>query len=178
MPPTPSTPFRFRYTSYLGELHPATNKVVVEFSPPDLSLPPTATSKLIKLAGPRYNPSTQVVKLSCEQFDTQAQNKRFLGETIQSLVAAAKDTTDSFEDVPFDFRHHKQKKRFEFPREWALTKERKAYLQEKRASDAKMQDERLNNGKLVDGKTVIETSMPFLEQAAVEEPVLVRGRNR
>jgi len=81
--------------------------------------------------------------------------------------------------VPFDFRHHKEKKRFEFPREWVLTKERKAYLEQKRQADAKIEDERLNNGELVDGKTVIETSLPFLEQAAVQEPVMVAaGRRR
>jgi small subunit ribosomal protein S35 len=172
-PPDHTTPFRFRYTSYLNEPHPAANKVVVEFDPTDLSLPTPAVSKLIKLAGPRYNPSTMLVKLSCEKFDTQAQNKRFIGETIQSLMDAAKDTKDSFEDVPFDFRHHKPKKRVAFPKEWALTPERKKYLENKRAEQAKLEDQRANNGFMVDGKTVIDTSLPFVSEAAQPEPVLV-----
>lgn len=172
-PPTAATPFRFRYTSYLGESHPAANKVVVEFSPSDLSLTAPQVSKLIKLAGPRYNPSTSIVKLSCEKFDTQAQNKRFLGETISGMLEESKKG-DMFEDVPFDFRHHTPKKRFEFPKEWVLTKERKQYLEEKRQKVAQIEDQRLHNGKLVDGKTVIDTSLPFMEQAQ-PEPVMVGG---
>ncbi|KAF2130646.1 hypothetical protein P153DRAFT_338671 [Dothidotthia symphoricarpi CBS 119687] len=179
-PPTPSTPFRFRYTSYLGETHPATNKVVVEFSPTDLSLPsPTALSKLIKLAGPRYNPTSQTIKLSCETHTTQAQNKRALGETITALIAAASDTADTFEDVPFDFRHHKRKPRFEFPARWAMTQERRVYLEGKRRAALEGEDQRLHTGKLVDGRAVIETSLPFLTQAVEEVPVpVLAGRGR
>jgi small subunit ribosomal protein S35 len=65
-------------------------------------LTPTQVSKLIKLAGPRYNPSTSIIKLSCEKFDTQSQNKRFLGDTISSLIKECKEGKDSFEDVPFE----------------------------------------------------------------------------
>ncbi|RAR00913.1 mitochondrial ribosomal small subunit component protein [Stemphylium lycopersici] len=180
-PPTAATPFRFRYTSYLGESHPASNKVVVEFSPSDLTqtthaLSPAQVTKLIKLSGPRYNPSTNIVKLSCEQFDTQSQNKRFLGDTIAALIAEAKDGKDKFEDVPFDFRHHTPKKRHEFPKEWALTKERKQYLEEKRQRTAYLEDQRAGNGELVDGKRILETSLPFMETAQVApETVMVGG---
>jgi small subunit ribosomal protein S35 len=131
-------------------------------------------SKFIKLAGPRYNPSTGIIKLSCEKFDTQAQNKRFLGETIHSLIQEAKDSKDTFADVPFDFRHHKPKKRWEFPKEWALTPERKQYLENKRAEAAKMEDRKVQNGKMIDGKTIIDTSLPFLNEQ-VQEPVMVGG---
>ncbi|KAF2642527.1 hypothetical protein P280DRAFT_423273 [Massarina eburnea CBS 473.64] len=161
VPPTATTPFRFRYTSYLGERHPAINKVVVEFSPSDIDLLSIQRDKLIKLAGVRYNPDTDLVKLSCEKFDTQAQNKRFLGETITKLLDEAKDDKDTFADVPFDFRHHKPKVRHEFPKEWILTPERKLYLEEKRAQSLRSDDEKLNNGLLVDGKKVIETSLPY-----------------
>jgi small subunit ribosomal protein S35 len=87
----------------------------------------------------------------------------------------AKDMKDSFEDVPFDFRHHKPKKRWEFPKEWALTPERKKYLEGKRQEKAKLEDQRANNGQLVDGKTVIDTSLPFVNEA-VKEEVLVGRR--
>ncbi|KAF2690033.1 hypothetical protein K458DRAFT_412878 [Lentithecium fluviatile CBS 122367] len=172
-PPTSATPFRFRYTSYLGESHPSTNKVVVEFSASDLSLSPTQLSKLIKLAGPRYNPETSIIKMSCESFDTQAQNKRFLGETISKLLAEAKDGADTFEDVPFDFRHHKPKKRYEFPKEWILTEERKGYLEERKKQTLKLDDQKMSNGLLVDGKKVIETSLPFTTPEP--EPVMAGG---
>lgn len=160
----------------MGESHPAANKVVVEFSPHDLTLTSIQRDKLIKLAGPRYNPSSKIVKMACEKFDTQAQNKRFLGETIHSLIQEAKDSKDTFEDVPFDFRHHKPKPKHYFPTEWVLTKERKAYLEAKRAEQAKLEDERLHNGKLIDGKTIIDTSLPFLSEAQAQaETVMVGG---
>ncbi|KAF3050337.1 37S ribosomal protein S24, mitochondrial [Didymella keratinophila] len=174
-PPTSATPFRFRYTSYMGESHPAANKVVVEFSPSDLGLSAIQRSKLIKLSGPRYNPSSDLIKLSTEAFDTQTQNKRFLGETIQSLIAEAKDAKDTFEDVPFDFRHHKAKVHHEFPKEWILTPERKKYLAEKRAQAARIEDQKRGNGELVDGQTIIDTSLPFISEA---EPVLIETPRR
>ncbi|KAL1594572.1 37S ribosomal protein S24, mitochondrial [Paraconiothyrium brasiliense] len=176
-PPTAATPFRFRYTSYLGESHPATNKVVVEFSSSDLSLTSTQRDKLIKLAGVRYNPDTDIIKMSCESYDTQAQNKRFLGESITNLIKEAKDGKDTFADVPFDFRHHKPKVRHEFPKEWILTPERKQYLENKRKEMLQLDDQKANNGELVDGKNIVANSLP----TAIGEPVPVmvggpRGR--
>ncbi|KAF2258035.1 hypothetical protein CC78DRAFT_538107, partial [Lojkania enalia] len=173
--PTKTTPFRFRYTSYLGESHPAANKVVVQFSPSDLSLTHLQKNKLIKLAGPRYNPSLDVVKLSCEIYDTLPQNKRFLGETIKELIEEAKDESDSFEDVPFDFRHYKRKIRHEFPKEWILTAERKKYLEEKRVKLLKAEEERTQNGSLVDGQKVIERSLPFTPSAPEAVPISAGG---
>ncbi|KAL6712268.1 37S ribosomal protein S24, mitochondrial [Coniothyrium glycines] len=177
-PPTHSTPFRFRYTSYLGESHPAANKVVVEFSPTDLSLTAPQVTKMLKLAGPRYNPSTGIVKMSCETHSTQAQNKRFLGERIAALIAAAQDPADMFDDVPLDLRHHKQKKFVHFPKEWVLTPERKQYLAHKRAAAAQVEDRKVNNGELVDGQKVIETSLPFLGQERDEELMAEAPRSR
>jgi small subunit ribosomal protein S35 len=138
-----------------------------------MSLLPTQRDKLIKLAGARYNPDTDVIKMSCEDFDTQAQNKRFLGETISKLLDEARNGADTFEDVPFDFRHHKAKKRHEFPQDWIMTPERKQYLEEKRMQTLQLDDHKLNNGLLVDGKKVIETSLPFTTPEP--EPVIVGG---
>ncbi|PSN73710.1 hypothetical protein BS50DRAFT_629700 [Corynespora cassiicola Philippines] len=174
-PPTAQTPFRFRYTSYLGESHPATNKVVVEFAVQDMpNLTQLQRDKLIKLAGPRYNPDTDIIKMSCEQYDTLDQNKRFLGDTISALLTEARDAKDDFADVPFDFRHHKPKVRHEFPKEWILTPERKKYLDNKRAEAARLEDEKINNGQLLDGQKIIETSLPFTAPPA-PEPVMVGG---
>lgn len=89
-PPTAQEPLRFRYTSYMGEFHPAENKVVVEFSPRDMPLTEAQQTKLRKLLGPRYNPETDVAKISCEQFEHQAQNKRYLGDLVEKLVEQAK----------------------------------------------------------------------------------------
>jgi small subunit ribosomal protein S35 len=178
--PTSKTPFRFRYTTYLGESHPATNKVVVEFCTSDMpDLTQTQRDKLIKLSGPRYNPSTDIVKMSCELFDTQAQNKRFLGDTISKLLAEARDGKDTFADVPFDFRHHKPKVRHEFPKEWIMTPERQKSLEENRQRILKLDEEKTENKEIVDGQRIIENTLPFTMPAA--EPVMVggpRGRQR
>ena len=89
-PPTPEMPLRFRYTSYMGEYHPAEKKVVVEFCPADLGLTPVQQDKLKKLAGARYNPEKEIVRMSCESHEHQAQNKRYLGDLVQKLIAEAK----------------------------------------------------------------------------------------
>jgi len=118
VPPTETQPLRFRYTTYMGEEHPAESKVVVEFAPQDLPLAPPEQRKLIKLAGVRYNPDKQIVRISCEMFDYQVQNKRYLSDLVDRLIAEAQDQSDTFEDIPFDFRHNKVKKKIEFPWEW------------------------------------------------------------
>ncbi|KAI5818173.1 mitochondrial ribosomal subunit protein-domain-containing protein [Pyronema omphalodes] len=120
VPPTAATPLRFRYTTYLGEEHPAESKVVVEFSVADLGLNEVQASKLVKLAGVRYNPEKNTIKMSCEKFDEQAQNKRYLSDVVDKLIKTAKDGRDNFKDIPFDFRHYKPKpkKTAQLPFEW------------------------------------------------------------
>jgi small subunit ribosomal protein S35 len=133
---------RFRYTTYFGEEHPAASKVVVEWSPEDITkLTQVQKNKLIKLAGVRYNPETKVIKMSCESFETQAQNKRYLGDLVEVLIKEAQDAKDTFEDIPFDFRHHKPKVYHTFPEEWKQTLERKADLEAKR--QARLEQERV-----------------------------------
>lgn len=75
----------------MGEQHPAEKRVVVEFSPADMpNLTDLQREKLKKLAGVRYNPQTDVVKMNCEMFETQAQNKRYLGDLVDNLLAEAR----------------------------------------------------------------------------------------
>lgn len=82
---------RFRYTTYMGEFHPADRKVVVEFSPGDMpGLTDVQKLKMKKLAGSRYNPEKDIIKMSCERFEHQAQNKRYLGDIIDKMVETAK----------------------------------------------------------------------------------------
>ena len=117
-PPALDQPLRFRYTTYMGETHPAANKVVLQFCTADLPLTPAQRTKLIKLVGVRYNPQKDLVKMSSEMFETQAQNKRYLGDLVDTLMAEAKDEKETFEDIPLDFRHHKFKRKPEFPEAW------------------------------------------------------------
>jgi small subunit ribosomal protein S35 len=84
-------PLRFRYTTYMGEQHPAEKKVVLEFTPADMpNLTKIQRDKLRKLVGVRYNPETDIVKMSCEMFETQAQNKRYLGDLVDKLLEEAR----------------------------------------------------------------------------------------
>ena len=70
--------------------------MVVEFSPAGIAdLTEVQRNKLIKLVGSRYNPEKDTVKMSCEMFEAQAQNKRYLGDLIDTLVAEAKVRTTS-----------------------------------------------------------------------------------
>lgn len=88
----------------MGEFHPAEKKVVVEFSPEDFGLTEVQQMKLRKLAGPRYNPEKETIKMSCESFEHQAQNKRYLAELVEKLVTEAKVCVFSFNkpgNIPF-----------------------------------------------------------------------------
>jgi hypothetical protein len=71
--------------------------------------------------------------MSCESFPEPAQNKRYLGELVEVLLKEAKDLTDDFSDIPFDFRHHRPKTVHEFPKEWIMTESRKQELETKEA---------------------------------------------
>jgi small subunit ribosomal protein S35 len=80
----------------MGESHPAEKKVVVEFSPSDMpDLSPVQLEKLKKLCGVRCNPESDIVKMSCEMFESQAQNKRYLGDLVDTLLREARVSWDS-----------------------------------------------------------------------------------
>ena len=162
-PPNLQQPLRFRYTTYMGEDHPAQKKIVLEFCTRDLrSLTEAQRIKLIKLVGPRYNPETDIVKMSSEMFETQAQNKRYLGDLVDTLMAEAKDESDMFEDVPLDFRHHKFKRKVEFPDEWKLNKRRRDELKEERERRVIEDRRKEEEGKMIDGASIIAEAMKRL----------------
>ncbi|KAF5018545.1 hypothetical protein F66182_9479 [Fusarium sp. NRRL 66182] len=156
VPPSDNQVLRWRYTSYMGESHPAEKKVVVQFAPDDLKLTPVQTEKLKKLAGPRYNPETELIKMSSDSFEHQAQNKRYLSNLVDDLIAAAKDPKDTFEDIPLDTRHHKVKPKPRFPKEWRMSAKRRSELDGYRQRLALEDVERANNGLLIDGTQVID----------------------
>ncbi|RPB05189.1 hypothetical protein L873DRAFT_1825351 [Choiromyces venosus 120613-1] len=142
VPPSRSEVLRFRYTTYLGEAHPAEKKVGVEFAPRDLAdLTEGQRAKLVKLAGARFDPRRGVVKISCEMFAAQAQNKRYLSDLVDRLVLEAKDGSDDFGDIPFDFRHYTARlgrPKAQFPKAWRMDSGRMARIREERAEFAKL----------------------------------------
>ncbi|RDW81116.1 mitochondrial 37S ribosomal protein mS35 [Aspergillus mulundensis] len=152
---------RFRYTTYMGESHPAETKVVVELASSDLVpkyLTEAQRQTLLKIAGPRYNPQTDIIRMSCEKFDTRAQNKRYLGDLIGTLLKEAKEG-DSFADVPLDLRHHKPKKTLQFPQEWIVTEERKQQLEATRAERKRLA---MQKSGVVDGNSVIAEAVKVI----------------
>ncbi|KAK4214642.1 mitochondrial ribosomal subunit protein-domain-containing protein [Rhypophila decipiens] len=175
VPPTAEEPLRFRYTTYMGEFHPADRKVVVEFSPKDVpELSEAQQLKLMKLAGPRYNPEKGLIKMSSDRFEHQAQNKRYLGDLVQKMITAAKDPTDMFEDVPLDTRHHDFKVRPQFPKEWRITEERQKELQEIRRKALVLDEAKRKSGALIDGKEVIKNYLESMPAHREPEPSMVR----
>ncbi|KAL2202893.1 hypothetical protein CC79DRAFT_1184660 [Sarocladium strictum] len=165
-PPTEKQVLRWRYTDYMGDNHPSERKVVVQFAPDDLGLTPVQTSKLKKLAGARYNPDTEIIKMSSESFQHAAQNKAYLSNLVDDLVTAAKDPKDTFEDIPLDTRHHSKKAKPKFPVHWLMTEDRKRAL-EGAWQQAMLEDgRRAQAGELVDGEQKIES---FLNQKLAEQ---------
>jgi small subunit ribosomal protein S35 len=137
----------------MGEAHPAAKKIVVQFCTRDLrSLTEPQRIKLIKLVGVRYNPDTDVVKISCEKFEEPAQNKRYLGDLVEKLIKEAQNEEDMFEDVPLDFRHHKPKRRLVYPEGWKLKEENV-----RRLLEARKEVRLLEGGKpVVNGAEIVE----------------------
>ncbi|KAI1978022.1 37S ribosomal protein S24, mitochondrial [Ophidiomyces ophidiicola] len=162
---------RFRYTTYLGESHPAESKVVVELSSKDLS--PTYLTEdqritFLKLVGTRYNPGTDVVRMSCEKFATSAQNKRYLGDLVQKLITEAKEG-DSFADVPLDLRHYKPKQKVAYPKSWDMTEDRRKQLEVAREKERLEQ----GNSNCVDGNATVwmaSNHLPELRGGTARNP--------
>ncbi|KAM3558869.1 hypothetical protein MY1884_003761 [Beauveria asiatica] len=173
---------RWRYTTYMGEAHPAESKVVVQFAPQDLGLTEVQTDKLRKLAGARLNPETDVIKMGSGRFEHQAQNKRYLQQLVGALVAEAKDPRDTFADVALDTRHHHRatkaaRTKPKFPAAWRMTAKRRAELAELRAHAGRAEARRLDEGRVVDGQQRIDgylmQRMAEEQAKAVAEPVPV-----
>lgn len=160
----------------MGERHPAEKKVVLEFCTKDLpGLTEEQRIKLVKLVGVRYNPETDLVKMSSEMFETQAQNKRYLGDLVDTLMTEARDPSDMFEDVPLDFRHHKFVTKPKFPDLWRMTPERKEQLEATRRQKRLLEQEKAGQGQLVDGVKLIETMLRSAKVRA-ESAVLVEAQ--
>ncbi|KAJ5086806.1 hypothetical protein NUU61_008113 [Penicillium alfredii] len=154
---------RFRYTTYMGEQHPAEPKVVVELASQDLTpkhLTEAQRQTFLKLVGLRYNPQTDIVRMSCEKFNSSAQNKRYLADLVNSLIKEAKEG-DSFADIPLDLRHHKPKIRQKFPESWNMTEERRQQLAARRAERVSAENaERV----LVNGNEVVSNAFQALPE--------------
>lgn len=111
---------QFRYTTYFGEEHPSASKVVLEVDIRKLGLVENQLTKLMKLAGPRVNHDTFLLKMSSERFTDPAQNKKYLSDLLDKLVHEARTGLDDFADIPLDRRHMKRSRKARFPKAWNL----------------------------------------------------------
>lgn len=114
----------------------------------------------LKLVGTRYNPQTDIVRMSCEQFGSRAQNKRYLADIVNSLIKEAKEG-DAFADLPLDTRHHKPKIRSQFPQPWNMTEQRRQQLEARRAERIDAEKER---AAIVDGNAVVAHAIQVLPE--------------
>jgi small subunit ribosomal protein S35 len=145
----------------MGEQHPAEPKVVMELASQDLTpkyLTEAQRQTFLKLAGTRYNPQTDIVRMSSEKYGSRAQNKRYLADLVNSLIKEAKEG-DSFADIPLDLRHHKPKVRLQFPESWNMTETRREQLAARRRE--RLADEETREA-LVDGNDVISDAIKVL----------------
>ncbi|CDO94034.1 unnamed protein product [Kluyveromyces dobzhanskii CBS 2104] len=123
-PSAKTHPVTYRYTTYLGEEHPNSRKVVLSVKTSDLGLNQKELHKLRLLAKTRYDPTTDILKMSTDRYEESTQNANYLNSTLQKLLKEAKDSTDDFADVPLDTRHiiarqsRKKKRGYQFPEEW------------------------------------------------------------
>lgn len=114
-PPTRYEVLRFRYTSYLGENHPAAKKVVLTFTVRQLRQALVADReetiyndawehKFKLLCGTRYNAETDEVRMSSEQYPFPAQNKRWLSDKLDEMIEAATVLFSNFAMLTIDRR--------------------------------------------------------------------------
>jgi small subunit ribosomal protein S35 len=96
-PPNKFQILNFRYVSYVGEKHPAAKKVVMKFQLKHLrgilqaepQYDDAWEHKFKLLCGPRYNPETDIVHMSCEEYPFPAQNKRYLSDKLDEMIETA-----------------------------------------------------------------------------------------
>ncbi|KAJ2505159.1 37S ribosomal protein S24, mitochondrial [Coemansia sp. RSA 1694] len=118
-PPPASHVLRFERSITMGERHLSSDrKVLLRVQVAQLGLEGHELHKFVLLAGSRYNPVTDELKMSESRDPSSLLNKRRLADTLNALIVEAKKKDDSFADVPLDFKHCDYKPKAKFPLEW------------------------------------------------------------
>lgn len=74
----------------MGEPHPVESKCVLNVKVEQLGLNASERHKLLVLSGPRYNPDNDELTLSSEKFPYVNQNKKYLSDLLDKIIAEAK----------------------------------------------------------------------------------------
>ncbi|ODV90115.1 hypothetical protein CANCADRAFT_17492, partial [Tortispora caseinolytica NRRL Y-17796] len=121
-------PIIIRTTTYMGRKHPSEPKVVlnVDLNSKELGLDDDSIHYMKLLAGQRYDPVKNMIRISCERFTESAQNREWVFDKFRKLYSEAKEGKDKFTDIPVDVRHAKHRLEVRnkkvslasFPEEW------------------------------------------------------------
>ena len=101
----------------------AEHKVKGEIYADDLGLEPIALARLAYMAGLRYNPGKQILKITCDYFMSRIENKRWILYTIEQLRRAAMQP-----DEEFDIGYHREmrmKERETLRKQWPQLQQKK-----------------------------------------------------
>ncbi|KAF3989963.1 hypothetical protein FT663_02058 [Candidozyma haemuli var. vulneris] len=119
--PPKDSPIQLKFfTDLSDDMSSAENrKVAINVALEELNLNEKQANKFKLLAGNKFNHKNGVFHMKTARFSVATQNARWLVETFNKLLAASKDLSDSFEDVPVNTRHSRPRKAVpEFPEEW------------------------------------------------------------
>ncbi|KAJ1679437.1 37S ribosomal protein S24, mitochondrial [Spiromyces aspiralis] len=118
-PPSERQILRFQRTEHVGVAnHPGDRRVTMTVKVSKLGLSDIERHKFLLLVGPRYDPFKDELKMSEDREPTSMENKKRLSDTLDTLIAEAKNKDDMFSDIPLTFPHAKPRKMPEFPEEW------------------------------------------------------------
>ncbi|KAI8820854.1 mitochondrial ribosomal subunit protein-domain-containing protein [Fimicolochytrium jonesii] len=137
-PPTPHHTLivetRDRFTYDFTQPAPVDTDVKLHVPVAGLNLDAQQRHKLLLLAGQNYDPYIDVITLKKETpvegvkdaLSDRDQNRVELARAVRRMVEDAKDTTDSFTDIPLDMRHLKPRNvGLEFPQEWLKPRQKR-----------------------------------------------------
>ncbi|KAI9092170.1 mitochondrial ribosomal subunit protein-domain-containing protein [Phlyctochytrium arcticum] len=126
------TTYTDRYAYDFTQPLPYDTRVVLQVQSAKLNLSDPEKHKFLLLAGKSYDPYSDVITLEVETGESartgdakadREENRLALARRLEAMIKQAKDTKDSFTDVPLDLRHIKPKKnKLDFPEEWLRPK--------------------------------------------------------
>ena len=114
------TPLVLRFgDDFSNETSDFNRKVSLVCKLQDLDLNDKQQRKFKILAAQRFDHNNDEIRIASDRFPVATQNAKWLVETFNKLLTAAKDLKDDLSDIPIDTRHmKKQAVKHEFPESW------------------------------------------------------------